>query len=140
MRFLVTTCFLSLAGAALAAAPPAPDAGHRVVFEVTTDSPDAWQAILNNVDNLKIALGDKTQVRVVAHGKGLGLLLATNVALKERMQNASARGVIFAACENTMKKQNVKKEQLLPFATTVDSGIAEVVRKQGEGWAYIKAG
>ena len=140
MRFLATPCSLFLAGAVLAATSPSPDAGHRVVLEVTTENPDAWQAILNNVDNLKAALGDKTQVRVVAHGKGLGLLLATNAALKERMQNAATRGVVFAACENTMKKQNIKKEQLLPFVITVDSGIAEVVRKEGEGWAYIKGG
>ena len=39
-----------------------------------------------------------------------------------------------------MKKQNVTKDQLLPFVTTVDSGVAEVVRKQEAGWAYIKGG
>ena len=47
---------------------------------------------------------------------------------------------MFAACENTMRKKKVTKEPLLPFVTTVDSGVAEVVRKQEEGWAYIKGG
>jgi intracellular sulfur oxidation DsrE/DsrF family protein len=28
----------------------------------------------------------------------------------------------------------------LPFAITVDSGVAEVVRKQEAGWSYIKSG
>ncbi|MBA3883868.1 MAG: hypothetical protein H0X73_14470, partial [Chthoniobacterales bacterium] len=49
-------------------------------------------------------------------------------------------GVVFSACENMMKKKNVTKEQLLPFATTTDSGIAEVIRKQEAGWSYIKSG
>jgi intracellular sulfur oxidation DsrE/DsrF family protein len=39
-----------------------------------------------------------------------------------------------------MRKQNLTKEQLLPFAVTVDSGVAEVVRKQEAGWAYLKGG
>jgi intracellular sulfur oxidation DsrE/DsrF family protein len=56
------------------------------------------------------------------------------------MQAEHEAGVVFAACENTMKKQNVTKEQLMPFVITVDSGVAEVVRKQEAGWAYIKGG
>jgi len=31
------------------------------------------------------------------------------------------------------------KEGLIEQATTVDSGVAQVIRKQGVGWAYIKA-
>jgi intracellular sulfur oxidation DsrE/DsrF family protein len=36
-----------------------------------------------------------------------------------------------------MRVMNVKTGDLLPFASEVDSGIAEVVRKQEAGWAYI---
>lgn len=51
----------------------------------------------------------------------------------------SEDGVVFAACENTMQKMNVTKEQLLPFVVTVDSGVAQVVRRQEQGWSYIKS-
>jgi intracellular sulfur oxidation DsrE/DsrF family protein len=34
----------------------------------------------------------------------------------------------------------VTQADLLPFVTTVDSGVAEVVRKQEAGWAYLKSG
>ena len=122
-------------------AAPVASAGHRVVIEVNVDGQERWEGILNNVDNLQKAFGaDKPQIEVVAHAKGLALLLATNDALKARMQEEHEKGVIFAGCENTMRKQNVTKEQLLPFATTVDSGVAEVVRKQEAGWSYIKGG
>jgi uncharacterized protein len=77
---------------------------------------------------------------VVAHGKGLGLLRTTNTAMAERLKTISDAGVTLSACENTMRRLNVKKEDLLPFAVTVDSGVAEVVRKQEAGWSYIKAG
>lgn len=41
------------------------------------------------------------------------------------------------ACRNAMKMRRVKTEELFPFAGQVDSGIAEMVRKQESGWAYI---
>jgi intracellular sulfur oxidation DsrE/DsrF family protein len=37
-----------------------------------------------------------------------------------------------------MRKRNVRKDDLLPFATTVDSGVAELVRRQEAGWSYVK--
>lgn len=113
---------------------------HRVVFEVTMEGTEQWTAVLNNVENLKKSLGDKTEIEVVAHSKGLGMLVAKDNSLVERMKKISETGVVFAACENTMKKKNVTKDQLVPFATTTDSGVAEVVRKEEAGWSYIKSG
>jgi intracellular sulfur oxidation DsrE/DsrF family protein len=36
-----------------------------------------------------------------------------------------------------MRFYNVKTEDLFPFASQVDSGVAELARKQEAGWAYI---
>ena len=114
---------------------------HRAVFELTSDNEEHWQSLLNNIENLQKAFGrENTEVAVIAHGKGLGLLRKTNTALKDRIEGIARTGVHFAACENTMRKQNVTKEDLLPQGVTVDSGVAEVVRKQEAGWSYIKSG
>ena len=32
------------------------------------------------------------------------------------------------------------RTDLSPFAATVDSGVAEVVRKQETGWSYVRSG
>lgn len=80
-----------------------------------------------------------TEIDVVTHGKGLGLL-KTNEAMRERLQSISAAGVGFSVCENTMRRLKLKKEDLALFARTVDSGVAEVVRRQEAGWSYIKSG
>ena len=113
---------------------------HRVVFEVNVDGAEQWQGLLNNVENLQKAFGrETTEIEVVAHGKGLGLILKTNEAMRERLQLVSGAGVGFTACENTMRRMNLKREDLMPFATTVDSGVAEVVRKQEAGCSYIKS-
>ena len=45
---------------------------HRVVFELTSDEHEQWEKVLNNVENVRKALGpDKTDVEVVMHGNGL---------------------------------------------------------------------
>ncbi len=113
---------------------------HRIVFEVTMEGTEQWTGVLNNVENLRKSLGAGTQIEVVAHSKGLGMLIAKDNSLTDRMKKLSENGIVFAACENTMKKKNVTKDQLVPFATTTDSGVAEVVRKQEAGWSYIKSG
>lgn len=111
---------------------------HKVVIEVVSNDPQQWNQLMNNVENLRAALGNKTLVEVVALGEGLKLLVKSDEPIVARMKKLSVAGVKFAACENTMKKQNVTKAQLLDFSITVDSGVAEVIRKQEEHWAYLK--
>jgi intracellular sulfur oxidation DsrE/DsrF family protein len=48
------------------------------------------------------------------------------------------KGVVFEACENTMKKKSLSKEDLLPGTKTVPSGAVEIIRKQSAGYSYFK--
>ena len=118
---------------------------HKVVFEVAIDGAEKWLGALRNVENVQKALGVKTtKIEVVAHGKGIGMLLAktadANPEMKATLEKLHATGVVFAVCENTMNKMQITKDQLVPLATTVDSGVSEVIRKQEAGYAYIKSG
>ena len=51
-----------------------------------------------------------------------------------------ASGVVLDACQNTMRLRKVTTEDLFPFASQVDSGVAELIRKQEAGWSYVRAG
>jgi hypothetical protein len=114
---------------------------HRVVIEVTAEEAPQWESVLNNVENLQKAFApQQTEIEVVAHGKGLAMLQRTHAAQSERMAKMAAAGVRFAACENTMRRLKLQKSDLFDFVVTVDSGVAEVVRKQEAGWAYLKGG
>ena len=83
-------------------------------------------------------------MEVVTHGKGVEMLLvktsAENAELKTALEKLHADGVIFAACENTMKREKLEKKDLVELSITVDSGVSEVIRKQEEGYSYIKSG
>ena len=139
-RILVTLLMaLALASQVLPAAESKPEK-YRIVFELTSEGSQQFEALLNNLENVRKALGPQTEMLVVAHGPGLGLVQKTNTQSAERMKALADQGVVFAACQNTMKRKKLTREDLLPFATTVDSGVAEVVRRQTTGWAYIKSG
>jgi intracellular sulfur oxidation DsrE/DsrF family protein len=118
---------------------------HKVVFEIAMDGAEKWEAALRNVENAQKSLGAKTTtIEVVAHGKGIGMLLATTAAanpeMKATVEKLHGNGVLFAVCENTMKKLQITKDLLVPLATKVDSGVSELIRKQEAGYAYIKSG
>ena len=132
---------------AMSADPPktATASQHPVVFQVTSAGSDKWDGALENVANAKKSLGATAgKLIVVLHGKGLGLLLkktsAEHPELGKKLEALHSEGVVFAACENTMEREKVTRKDLAGLATTVDSGIGEVIRKQGEGYRYIKIG
>ena len=114
---------------------------HQVVLQMNTDGLDSWNQLFANIQNLQQVFGaDKIQIEVVAYGKGLTLLLKTNSPFEERMKKAISSGVVLAACQNSMRLRKVTTEDLFPFASQVDSGVAELIRKQEAGWSYIRAG
>jgi uncharacterized protein len=136
---------LSLIALALVAAVPAlPQSApkHKVVFELNAPAPSGWDQIFHNVENVQKIFGPDggVQVEVVFFGKGLRMLLKSNDAYAERLKKAADSGVTLAACQNTMRAMKITGADLFPFAHQVDSGVAELVRKQEAGFVYIKGG
>ncbi len=137
MRAFTIAAVLIACLPALAAAPP--DRQHRVVVEVTGWSVEHWKAALDTVEDVGQALpAGQTQIDVVVYGRGLEMLLASNTAMKAHLSSLAAGGVKFLACQQSMRRMKIAKQNLFPFATLVDSGPAELVRKQEDGWAYLK--
>jgi intracellular sulfur oxidation DsrE/DsrF family protein len=111
---------------------------YQVVFQMTEPEGDAWDSLVSHVNNIRSALAkDGVQVEVVFFGSGLDMLLKKNKGYEERLKQLADTGVTLAACQNAMRFKKVTTEDLFPFATQVDSGVAELTRKQKAGWAYI---
>jgi hypothetical protein len=118
---------------------PVPHPKHHVAFQLSEGDDKAWSSIIIHVNNTMNALADDggAEVEVVFWGPGIDMIRKTNTAYEERLKQLSDRGVKLLACRNAMKFHHVTTEDLFPFTGQVDSGIAEVVRKQEAGWAYI---
>jgi intracellular sulfur oxidation DsrE/DsrF family protein len=112
---------------------------HHVVFQLSEESGPAWGALVLHVNNTMKALAEDggAEVEVVFYGPGLLMLKKTNTAYEERLDQLNKNGVKLIACRNAMKTRNLKTEDLFSFAAQVDSGIAEMIRKQEARWAYI---
>lgn len=112
---------------------------HKVIMQVSKVEAGEQRTIVSQINNLLNSL-PKAIVEVVFHSQGLPFVVAKETKVAAEVEALLGRGVIFAACENTMAKKGISKEDLLPGVTTVPSAMAELILKQEVGWIYVKAG
>lgn len=112
-------------------------ASAGVVVHLDEADPAKHRAVLRNITNLLAELGEDTPVELVVHGPGLAAALAGAPHASE-VRELLDRGVMVAACGNTMRQQDVAADQLVAGARVVPAGIAQLVRRQREGWAYVR--
>jgi intracellular sulfur oxidation DsrE/DsrF family protein len=133
--------FLSSAVSVAVAAEAKPGASavkNRVVFQVSDADPKKWNLALNNAKNIQADLGEENvEIEIVAYGPGIGML-AKNSEVGKRVEEARAKGVAVVACENTMRAQQLKYDDMLPKIGFVQAGVVELMQKQQQGWAYIR--
>jgi len=112
---------------------------HQVVFQVTKGEVADQNKAIAQLNNILKAL-QNAEIEVVCHSGALPMVLKEKSQVLEGIVKLQSRGVVFAACENTMRRAKASKEDLVDGAITVPSGLAEIIIKQEQGWAYIKAG
>ena len=112
---------------------------HHVVWQVVDDGPAIHERLLRQVANLLADLaGEGVDVEVVAHGAGLDLLLPGGPNA-ELVRDLQGRGAAFLACENTLRSRELEVRDLLADVRAVPSGVAAIVRRQSQGWSYLRA-
>lgn len=137
-KTILCTVVLALAIVFAAVSQTPKSTKHHVVFQLTEPEGSAWNLVVLHVTNLRAAFAkDGSDVEVVFFGPGLRMLLKSNTAYADRLKQLADSGVTLSACQNAMRLMNIKTEDLFPFAAQVDSGAAELARKQEAGWAYI---
>lgn len=130
--------FTLLVGMLFGFAAHAQNPVHKVVVQLNTSDTLVWHGALKNISNLQTALGASTQIELVAHGAGISILVEGKSTQKAKITELAASGVLFKACENTIRERKIDRATIFPQAGTVPSGVAEVVIKQEAGWAYLK--
>ena len=111
---------------------------EKVVFQVSEADPKKWNLALNNAKNVQDEIGkDKVDIEIVVYGPGIGMLkLDSEVA--QRIDQSLESGMKIVACENTMKTQKLTRADMLPNVAYVPAGVVELMKKQKEGYAYIR--
>lgn len=82
----------------------------------------------------------QARIEVVAHNKGINLLVKDKTNVPVELAALKKCGVDFYACEFTLRQLNIPKADIIAESGYVERGIVHIVERQEEGWAYIKAG
>ena len=113
----------------------------KAVYHIN-DSTSAT-ALLRNVRN-HLDVDPNVKIVVVSHALGVDFLME-NAKDKNGnpynipVENLTARGVTFDVCEITLKGRKLKKDQFIPEAKFVPSGVAEIAKLQSrQGYVYLK--
>jgi len=111
---------------------------NRLVVQVSDGEAQRWNMALNNIRNLQSELGAaNVEVELVAYGPGINMLKA-DATTANRISDAIRSGVKIVACENSLKAMKVGKEDMHEQIGYVPAGVVEIMRRQQEGWAYIR--
>ena len=111
---------------------------HRIVIQVSDNDPAKWNLALNNAKNLQEDVGAaNVDIAIVAYGPGIGMLKLDSPT-GARIADAMKANVRVSACENTMRGQKLTKDDMLPAIAYVPAGVTEIMKKQQEGWAYLR--
>lgn len=118
--------------------PPWGTGPFKVLLEVNSQRPEIWQRTIGMINQISHIVGlNKAKVEVIAWGPGLKMLLKSSpVAMN--IETQSMQGVEFAACHQTMMALHIPASELATGVTVVPGAIAEIVKRDHEGWTQIK--
>ena len=114
-------------------------AQHKIIWEMPSGDTAQQRVIFNQMNNV-LAEAPDAKIEVVFHSAAVYALLKDTGYFKPQIAALYKKGVVFALCNNSLKKRNIAHDRVIPEAFIVPVAILELVKKQEEGWAYIKAG
>ena len=118
----------------------------RIVFHLTNPDQTVAGELLDDVEAMLTAYqadGRPLRVEVVSHSEGLDLLRERLSRHKDRIHSLAGQfsNLTFVACQNTINRLKVERGievRLVPDAEIIDSGVSHVVKRQKQGWSYIR--
>lgn len=114
-------------------------AQHKIIWEIASADTAQQRGLFKQINNVLTAAPD-TEIEVVFHGNAVYAMLKDTGYHKEQIFALHKKGVVFAACNNSLKSRDIDVSRVLKEAIIVPVAILEIVKKQELHWSYIKAG
>jgi len=119
---------------------------RKIMFHVSTNDKYRLNIMLDETEHLLKASredGKKVFVEILTNGPGLALVDKTRSGPAQRLEKLQTRydNLYVTACAQAIKRLQVTKGiklDLIPKATVVRSALGEVLKRQHEGWTYIR--
>ena len=111
---------------------------HKIVIQVSDNDAGKWNLALNNAKNLQDDVGAaNVDIAIVVYGPGIGMLKFDS-PVGSRVADAMKANIRVVACENTLRGMKLGREDMLPAISYVPAGVTEIMKKQAEGWSYLR--
>jgi intracellular sulfur oxidation DsrE/DsrF family protein len=111
----------------------------KVIWDVVDSDTATTAGVFRQVNNA-LALVPDMEIEVVFHGPAVYGLMKDSTIFTSRIKAAKEKGVVLAACNNSLKRLKIDASKLVGEAIIVPSAVVELIRKQSEGWSYLKSG
>lgn len=113
-----------------------------VVYQFNKAEADYHEHVIFSVGAMLRKYGDNIKIVVSAFGPGIHVLLKkprrpVAKEIREKIASLSQYGVEFHACGNTLTALGLTEKDILPFATYVEVGAADIMELQKQGYAYL---
>lgn len=107
---------------------------YKVIFHVVEKN--KWRMVTNNAMNL--AKSDlEIEVLVLSVGESI-LGYAKDSDVVENLEMLMANGIKLIACNNSLKAFELPEENILDGIEVVPAGMVEMVKRQADGYMYIR--
>ena len=121
---------------------PGQTAKHFIVYQLNQSGHDYQQHILSSVQALLQHYGTTIHIVVTCFGPGISVVLKKPVrpvaaSIRRGVSSLHDYGVDFHGCGNTLRTLKLTRSALLPLATYVSMGAADLMELQHKGYAYI---
>ena len=111
---------------------------HQLLIQVSDNDPAKWSLALNNARNLQDDVGAaNVDIELVVYGPGMHMLKNSS-PVAARISQAVEEGLVVVACENSVRGQQLSHADLLPTVRYVPAAVTEIMKKQSEGWSYLR--
>lgn len=107
------------------------------VFHLPEGEASYGKRAFRNAANLLADTTIDTTVAVVVNGDGIGHVL-TDAPTADRARQLLEDGVEICVCRNTLEGSEHAVVDLLDGVRIVSSAMAELTRKQANGYAYVR--
>jgi len=115
---------------------------HFIVYQLNESDHEYHQHVLGSVGAMIGKYEDNIEIVVACFGRGIHVLAKepgrpVEDSIKEKIKSLADQGVKFHACGRTLQSMKWTEKDILPFATRVDVGVADIMELQEQNYAYF---
>jgi len=125
---------------------PAKNDKWQLMLHVSSANTNRLNLVLDEAESLLqeyAAASKNLQLEILTNSEGIALVTNNQRLYNNRLQNLQAKydNLVVVACGETLKriqKTQGKPVDLLPRTSVVTSAIKQIVKRQKQGWSYIR--